>query len=365
MIDVIPFPLRFGYYFRKQKWFAVILGVSIGPQVKTRREHQLIALLFTAGILWATPIAAQPSGPSIQGRGRVIYEQNCAVCHGRDGRADTPVSQLLTPRPRDFTDRIDMGRLSVDRIYRAIKEGRPGTAMAAWSQVLTELEIGDVIDYVQSFASAGTAAPLSAQKLSFEIGRRIYANDCASCHGESGKANTEAAKVLMPPPNNFTDPVKMARLDDGRLSVATVRGKPGTAMGGWGGLLSPTEIIALMRYIRTLADPLPAGMRPGELDFLVGKEIYQSYCVACHGEQGNGQTVLGRQLVPHPRDFTSPAEMTSKDDQQLAQSIRRGVHGTAMAPWEGVLNKEDVRRVIVFIRESFTPGRSAPPQKSQ
>ena len=324
-----------------------------------------MALLFTAAMLMAMPIAAQPPGASIQGRGKVLYEQNCAVCHGKNGRADTPVSQLLTPHPRDFTDRIDMGRLSVDRIYRAIKEGRPGTAMAAWSQVLTELEIGDVIDYVQSFASAGTAVPLSPQKLSFEIGRRIYANDCAPCHGESGKANTEAAKVLKPPPNNFTDPIKMARLDDGRLSVATVRGKTGTAMGGWGGLLSPTEIISLMRYIRTLADPLPTGMRPGELDFLVGKEIYQRYCIGCHGAQGNGQTVLGRQLLPHPRDFTSTVEMTSKDDQQLAQSIRRGIHGTAMAPWEGVLNKEDVRRVIVFIRQSFTPGHLVPPEASR
>ena len=334
--------------------------------MKTGIQGQLVALLFTAGVMWAIPTAAQPpAGPSVQGRGKVLYEQNCAVCHGKDGRADTPVSQLLHPHPRDFTDRIDMGRLSVDRIYRAIKEGRPATAMAAWSQVLTELEIGDVIDYLQSFVSAGTAAPLSPQKLSFEIGRRLYASDCASCHGESGRANTEAAKVLKPPPNNFTDPIKMARLDDGRLSVATVRGKPGTAMGGWGGLLSHTEIISLLRYIRTLADPLPAGMQPGALDFLVGKEIYQRYCTACHGAQGDAQTALGTQLVPHPRDFTSTAEMTSKDDQQLAQSIRRGIHGTAMAPWEGVLNKEDVRRVIVFIRENFAPGRSAPLQKSR
>lgn len=339
---------------------------SMGPLVKTRRERQRITLLLVAvGLWWAMPIAAQLPSASSQGRGKVIYEQNCAVCHGADGRADTPVSRLLTPRPRNFTDRVDMGRLSVDRIYRAIKEGRPGTAMAAWSQVLTELEIGDVIDYVQSFTSAGTTVPLSAQKLSFEVGRRIYANNCASCHGESGKADTETAKVLKPRPHDFTDPVTMARLDDGRIYLAILRGKTGTAMGGWGGLLAPAEIIDLMRYIQTLAGPRPAGMLPGELDFLVGKTIYQRYCVGCHGEQGNGQTVLGRQLLPHPRDFTSPVDMESRDDQQLAHSIMRGIHGTAMAPWEGVLNKEDVRRVIVFVRQSFAPGRSAPPQTSR
>ena len=337
----------------------------MGLLVKTRRARHRITLLLTVMLLWAMPIAAQLPAASTQGRGKAIYEQNCAVCHGADGQADTPVSRLLTPRPRNFTDRIDMGRLSVDRIYRAIKEGRPGTAMAAWSQVLTELEIGDVIDYVQSFASSGRAAPLSAQKLSFEVGRRIYANNCASCHGDSGKADTETARVLKPRPHDFTDPVSMARLDDGRIYLAILRGKPGTAMGGWGGLLAPAEIIDLMRYIQTLADPRPAGMRPSELDFLVGKEIYQRYCAGCHGEQGNGQTVLGQQLLPHPRDFTASADMESRDDQQLTHSIMRGIHGTAMAPWEGVLNKEDVRRVIVFIRQSFAPGRSVLPRTSR
>jgi mono/diheme cytochrome c family protein len=136
-------------------------------------------------------------------------------------------------------------------------------------------------------------------------------------------------------------------------------------MGGWRELLAPTEIIDLIRYIRKLPGPLPAGMRPGDLDVLVGKEIYGHYCVGCHGEHGNAETPLGRQLHPHPRNFTSPIEMESKDDQVLTQSIVRGIHGTAMAPWEGVLNKEDVRRVIVFIRQSFVPARLEPPQKTR
>ena len=246
------------------------------PQAKTGRDRRLITLLVAGGLLWPLPVAAQLTAPSNQGRGKAVYEQNCTVCHGIDGRADTPVSRLLTPPPRNFTDPVDMGRVTVDRIYRAIKEGRPGTAMAAWGQVLTEMEIGDVMDYVHNFASAGRAAQLPAEKLSLEIGRRIYAKNCASCHGESGKADTEAARVLKPPPRDFTDPIKMARLDDGRIYLAIFRGKPGTAMGGRGELLSPTEIIDVMRYIRTLAGPLPAGMRPVDLDLRVGQEIYQT-----------------------------------------------------------------------------------------
>ena len=344
--------------------FASHCVLTLGTRPLGTGRH-LLALLLGVGLLWVTSLAAQVPVSSALERGKALYEQNCAVCHGVDGRADTAVGHLLNPPPRNFTDLIETGRLTTDRMYQAIKEGRRGTAMPSWDQVLTEMEIGDVIDYVHNFALVGRAAPFPAEKLSLEIGRRIYLKNCASCHGESGKGDTETAKVLKPPPRDFTDPIRMARLDDGRIFLAIFRGKPGTAMGGWRDLLAPAEIIDLMRYVRTLAAPLPPGMRPGELDFLVGKQIYQLYCVGCHGERGNGQTVLGRQLRPHPRDFTSPAEMKSKDDQQLAQSVVRGIHGTAMSPWEGLLNKDDVRRVIVFIRQSFAPGRSAPLEKSR
>ena len=316
----------------------------------------LVTLLLGMSLVSATSLAAQPSPPSVHERGKALYEKNCAVCHGNDGQADTPVGRLLQPRPRNFADPIEMARRTVDRIYRAIKEGRPGTAMAAWKQVLTETEIGDVIDYIHSFSSPHKTGALSAERLSLEVGRRIYERDCASCHGVDGRSDTEVAKVLKPPPRNFADPVVMARLDDGRMYMAIYRGRPGTAMGGQGELLAPAEIIDVMRYIRTLVRPLPAGMTPAQLDVRVGEQIYRQHCIACHGERGDGHTPLGQHLVPPPRDFTRTREMGSISDNELAQAIMHGVSGSAMASWDGLLNKEDVRRVILFIRQSF-PGR--------
>lgn len=321
---------------------------------------RLAVFLLGAGLVGATPLAAQTSRLSVQERGKALYDLHCAVCHGNDGRAETPVGRLLKPRPRNFTDPIDMARLTVDRIYRAIKDGRPGTAMAAWKPVLTETEIGDLIDYVHGLSSTGKAAPLSAERLSLEVGRRIYGKECAHCHGVDGQANTEVARVLNPPPRNFSDPVVMARVDDGRMYLAIYRGRPGTAMGGRGELLAPAEIIDVMRYLRTLVRPLPAGMTPAQLDVRVGDQIYRNHCIACHGEKGDGRTSIGQHLVPPPRDFTSTGGMASVSDEQFTQAIMHGMPGTAMAPWEGVLNREDVRRVILFIRRSFprSPGPS-------
>ncbi len=317
------------------------------------RAVRLLELcLLSLGLAWPTLVLAQPPGPPVHERGKALYEAYCAVCHGVDGRADTPVGRLLAPRPRNFADPVEMARLTVDRIYRAIKDGRPGTAMAAWGQVLSETEIGDVIDHVHGLAAPPTP-PLSPQQLSVEVGRRIYQRECAFCHGADGRADTEAAKVLQPPPRNFADPIEMARVDDGRMYSAIKLGRPGTAMGGHGEVLSPGEIIDVMRYIRTLVQPLPAGMTRARLDAVVGERIYRQHCVACHGEKGDGQTPLGQSLLPHPRDFTRAPEMAAISDRELAQVIARGSPGTAMAPWRGVLNADDVRRVILFIRRTF------------
>lgn len=282
--------------------------------------------------------------------GKALYGKYCTFCHGPDGRGDTPLGRLLQPHPRNFADPVAMSRLTDDQIYRAIKQGKPGTAMAAWGQVLNESQIGDLIDYIRGFAPPQTLPP---DQVSLEIGRRIYVKECAFCRGLDGRADTDAAKVLRPPPRKFADPIEMARVDDGRMYAAIKLGRPGTAMASWGELLSPIEIIDVMRYVRSLQQPLPAGMTQAEVHLLVGGQIYRQYCVACHGEKGDGQTPLGQALVPHPRDFTNAQEMARLSDQEMNQAIAQGRPGTAMAPWGGILDGEDIQRVIFYIRKTF------------
>ncbi len=331
-----------------------MMGGSWSPRRRTTAYGFLGFLLLGVSLGCAAAIAAQPPSPPVHERGRVLYEARCSVCHGADGRADTPVGRMLRPRPRNFADPVEMARLTVDRIYRAIKDGKPGTAMAAWGQVLTETEIGDVIDHIHALVSPHPLT-LPPQQLSLEVGRRVYQRDCAVCHGADGRADTEAARIFDPPPRNFADPVEMARLDDGRMYSAIKLGRPGTAMGGRGELLSPAEIIDVMRYIRTLVRPLPAGMTRERLDLVVGEKIYRERCVICHGENGDARTPLGQSLTPPPPDFRSARAIASVSDSELADRIARGSPGTAMAPWRGVLNAEDIRRVIRYIRQTFRP----------
>lgn len=312
----------------------------------------LSGLIGVAMLAVSVPVAtaAQPPSP-----GKALYERYCAFCHGADGHADTPVGRILEPRPRRFADPVEMARVTDDQIYHAIKEGKPGTAMASWSKVLNESQIGDVMDYIHRLG--GRSEPMTEQQLSLEVGKRIYNKECAFCHGLTGEADTDAARVLTPRPRRFADPVEMARVDDGRLYAAIKLGRPGTAMASWGSLMTPVEIIDVMRYIRSLQKPLPDSVSTKRLDITVGGNIYQRYCVTCHGPNGDAKTPLGEVLMPHPRNFTDRKAMAKLTDQQMTAAIMNGKPATAMAPWGGILNPKDIHRVIRYIRTTFVTKR--------
>jgi len=299
-----------------------------------------------SGVMATTQSTSEQTSP-----GKLIYDRYCAFCHGSKGYADTPVGRILQPHPRRFADPVEMARLTDDKIYHAIKDGKPGTAMASWGKILNEPQIGDVMDYIHQLK--GKQLPLNKQQLSLEIGKRIYVRDCAFCHGLTGKADTDAAKVLVPHPRRFADPIEMARIDDGRLYAAIKLGRPGTAMASWGSLMTPVEIIDVMRYIRSLQKPLSSPLSADQLDITVGGNIYRRYCIRCHGEKGDANTTLGKILAPPPRNFTNRQAMKNLSDQKMSQAIMNGRPGTAMAPWGGILNPQDIQRLIRYIRVTF------------
>ena len=51
--------------------------------------------------LAAAPIAASAAGDAA--KGKMLFETNCASCHGTSGKGDGPVGAALQPPPRNFT----------------------------------------------------------------------------------------------------------------------------------------------------------------------------------------------------------------------------------------------------------------------
>jgi mono/diheme cytochrome c family protein len=80
-----------------------------------------------------------------------------------------------------------------------------------------------------------------------------------------------------------------------------------------------------------------------------GQKLYDTYCVSCHGEELNGKGKVSSMLDPLPRDF-SKYQFVVTYEERFRESIKEGVHGTAMPAWKNVLGDKEVDTLIDFIK---------------
>ena len=91
--------------------------------------------------------APRPTGP-VQGNaqdGQAVYTQYCAACHGADAGGGVGPALKNSKYIQTAGD---------DKVFETIANGRPGTAMPAWSQAkggkLTDAQINDTIAYLHT-----------------------------------------------------------------------------------------------------------------------------------------------------------------------------------------------------------------------
>ncbi|MBI4203106.1 MAG: copper resistance protein CopC [Chloroflexi bacterium] len=112
----------------------VIAGIGIGANVLTVAEEPV-----------SNPFPPDIGSLAIGSR---IYVDSCQVCHGPLGRGDGPQAVLLNPRPGDLTLHVP---LHPDRdLFTLINQGVPGTAMAPFSDKLTQDEIWHVVNFLRT-----------------------------------------------------------------------------------------------------------------------------------------------------------------------------------------------------------------------
>lgn len=79
------------------------------------------------------PRSVMTPTPRLLERGRVLFAENCAACHGEAGRGDGPAAAGLLPPPRDLTSPEPWKNgPSLAGIFRTLADGVPGGAMASF-----------------------------------------------------------------------------------------------------------------------------------------------------------------------------------------------------------------------------------------
>src|SRR6516164_4273994 len=150
--------------------------------------------------LTATRKGVQAQAP----RGKQLYDEHCAECHGETGRGDGPAAAMLKPRPRDFTSgkykirSTESGSVPTDSdLLQSVKQGLYGTSMPGWDHVLPDADITEVIAYIKSLSpqfrsqqpvtvAIVPGTPSSPESVS--RGQRAYEKlQCGKCHGTDGR----------------------------------------------------------------------------------------------------------------------------------------------------------------------------------
>lgn len=134
-----------------------------------------------------------PLTPPFAAAGRSSYLDNCAPCHGEQGMGDGPTAAELPGPPTAFADPAALWELSPAMLFHTTKFGRLQTMMPPWQNQLSDGEIWDTVAYAWSLHTSESNA---------SAGQALYAESCASCHGEGGAGDGPDATGEI---NDFTD----------------------------------------------------------------------------------------------------------------------------------------------------------------
>jgi mono/diheme cytochrome c family protein len=172
-------------------------------------------LLLAAGIIKTAELKPPPPSPQLLALGKQIYGQQCAACHGAQGRGDGEAAYLLYPKPRNLVT-AKYRQVSTwegvpgdQDLFDTITRGMPGSAMPSWEH-LPEQQRWALVHYVKSFSEKplivkpqkkpnpdgsggeGTISvppqpPYNAAAKARAV--ELFRDACASCHGATGRGD--------------------------------------------------------------------------------------------------------------------------------------------------------------------------------
>ncbi len=176
---------------------------------------------------------------------------------------------------------------------------------------------------------------LAAERV--ELGKEIYASQCAACHGANGEGGVGPAL------NNKQ--LLKNTLDEIFFSVIR-SGIPSTQMPAWsvdfGGPLTDEDVKDVVAYMRSW-EPTAPEIKPQvfEPDATRGALLFTSTCAICHGENGTG--------TDRAPALNDPQRLNALDNDWYRATIRNGRPAKGMPTWGTVLSPNQIDDLLALI----------------
>jgi cytochrome c oxidase cbb3-type subunit 3 len=127
---------------------------------------------------------------TVRATGHTLFGDNCAACHGFNAKGSKGYPSLMSNAwlwggaPETIAETIRVG------INSAHAESRTAQMPAfGRDQMLPRADIEKIVSYVQGLSNPAAVKDVAPDAIA--AGKELFAANCASCHGEDAKGNTE------------------------------------------------------------------------------------------------------------------------------------------------------------------------------
>ncbi|GAB5539053.1 MAG: cytochrome c/FTR1 family iron permease [Salibacteraceae bacterium] len=141
---------------------ASLIADTASSSVVSNQAEKVKAMALKVGL-----VALSPSKwPNLE-KGKSLFAQECASCHGTYGEGDGPAGINLTPAPTNFRDHGIMVGVGPFQAYNTIRLGIPGTGMRAFTE-LSDDDIWDLAFYITSLQHLGSRNAQPSMEITLE-----------------------------------------------------------------------------------------------------------------------------------------------------------------------------------------------------
>ncbi|HAD10051.1 MAG TPA: cytochrome-c oxidase, cbb3-type subunit III [Porticoccaceae bacterium] len=200
------------------------------------------------------------------------------------------------------------------------------TSISQWQQ--QEARADERFEAVYAKFEGQSIEELAANPAAFKIGRRLFGNNCAVCHGSDG-----GGAYGFP---DLTDDDWLYGNTPQAIETSIRHGRRGV-MPGWGAALGEAGVSEVTEYLFKLG-----GRDHDEALATAGEQKFAGFCAGCHGADASGNVALG---AP---DLSDDIWLYGGSPEMIKTSIRSGRQGN-MPAQDKMLRTSKIRLLTSYV----------------